>query len=64
MKLCTGSAWDSNGWYLVVLGQCKAVLVSNWWDWVGIRRYLSIPDSTGSAEGIYAYSEIGGDLGR
>ena len=27
MKLCTGSVWDSNGWYLVVLSQYKAVPV-------------------------------------
>ena len=25
MKLCTGSVQDSNGWYLVVLGQYEAV---------------------------------------
>ena len=65
MKLCTGSVWDSNGWYLVALGQCKAVLVST----VGLgwyKAFLSIPDSTRSAEGIYAfiYSEIAGDLVR
>ena len=29
MKLCTGSVKDSNGWYLVVLNQYKAVPVNS-----------------------------------
>ena len=29
MKLCTGSAKDRNGWYLVVLSQFDAVPVGN-----------------------------------
>ena len=34
MKLCTGSVKHSNGWYLVVLSQCKVELVNSWWHWV------------------------------
>ena len=29
MKLCTGSVKHSNGWYLVVLSQCKVELVNS-----------------------------------
>ena len=36
MKLCTGSVWDSNSWYLVVLSQNKAVPVNSWWYWNSI----------------------------
>ena len=50
----TGSVWSGYGWYLVVLGQWKAVLVDmymmvlgqytavqvgTWWYWVSGRRY-------------------------
>ena len=35
MKLCTGSAKDSSGWYLVVLRQYKAAPVGQWMNfWV------------------------------
>ena len=29
-----GSVWGGIGWYLVVLGQCVAVLIGTWWNWV------------------------------
>ena len=32
----TGSKWGGAGWYLVVLGQYRAVLVYIWWYWVSI----------------------------
>ena len=28
---CTGSEQGGTGWYLVVLGQYRAVLVGDWW---------------------------------
>ena len=34
----TGSVWGDTGWYLVVLGQCGAVTVGTWWNWVSIGR--------------------------
>ena len=36
MKLRTMSVEDSNGRYIVVLNQYKAVLVHSWWYWVSI----------------------------
>ena len=32
----TGSVWYGNGWYLVVLGPYKLLLLGNKWYWVGI----------------------------
>ena len=32
----TGSVWDGNGWFLVVMGQYKLLLLGNKWYWVGI----------------------------
>ena len=29
----------SSGWYFVVLGQFRAVLVGTWWYWVSRRQY-------------------------
>ena len=39
------------GWYLVVLGQYRSVLIDTWWYWVNMERYWLIYDGTGSAEG-------------
>ena len=58
----TGSVWSGTAWYLVVLGQCRAVLcqykaalgqcrvvlVSTWWYWVSMGRYWLVLCSTGS----------------
>ena len=30
----TGSVYGGTGWYLVVLGQYRAVMVGTWWYWV------------------------------
>ena len=38
-------------WYLVLLGQNRAVLVGTWWYWVSMERYWLIHDGTGSVEG-------------
>ena len=35
----TGTVQGGAGWYLVVLGQYKAVLVGTWWYWVNIDWY-------------------------
>ena len=32
----TGSLQGSTGWYLMVLGQYRAILVVTWWYWVSI----------------------------
>ena len=34
-----GTVQGGAGWYLVVLGQYKAVLVGIWWYWVSINWY-------------------------
>ena len=39
------------GWYLVVLGQYRLVLIDTWWYWVNMERYWLIYDGTGSVEG-------------
>ena len=48
------SVSDDTGWYLVVLGHCKAVLVGTWWYWTSLGRYwlviggiVSVGDDTG-----------------
>ena len=48
---CTKSVEGSTGWYLVVLGQYRSVLIDTWWYWVNMERYWLIYDGTGSAEG-------------
>ena len=35
------------GYYLVVLGQYRAVLVGTWWCWVSIAWYCLILSGTG-----------------
>ena len=47
----TGSVEGGTGWYLVVLGQYRSVLIDTWWYWVNMERYWLIYDGTGSAEG-------------
>ena len=47
----TGSVGGGTGWYLVVLGQYRLVLIDTWWYWVNMERYWLIYDGTGSAEG-------------
>ena len=32
------SVQGGTGWYLMVLGQWKAVLVGTWWYWVNMER--------------------------
>ena len=52
--LVLGGTWSVGGvigWYLVVLGQYRAVLVGTWWYWVSMERYWLIHDGTGSVEG-------------
>ena len=43
--------WGVTGWYLVVQGQYRLVLIDTWWYWVNMERYWLIYDGTGSAEG-------------
>ena len=45
------SVQGGTGWYLMVLGQWKAVLVGTWWYWVSMERYWLVLDGTGSVEG-------------
>ena len=35
----TGSVWGSNGLYLVLLSQYRAVLIGTWWYWVIKGQY-------------------------
>ena len=44
----TGSVEGSDGFYLVVLSQYKAILVGNCWHWVRIWQYSLVLDGTGS----------------
>ena len=46
-----GSVEGGTDWYLVVLGQQKAVLVDTWWYWVSMEWYWLIYDGTGSVKG-------------
>ena len=45
------SVQGNTGWYLMVLGQWKAVLVGTWWYWVNMERDWLIHDGTWSVEG-------------
>ena len=47
----TGSVEGGTGWYLIVPGQWKAVLVVTWWYWVNKERYWLIHNGTWSIEG-------------
>ena len=37
-----GSVGGGTGWYLVVLGQCRAVMVCTWWRCFSVGRVLSL----------------------
>ena len=43
-----GLSMCGTGWYLVVLGQYRGVLVDTWWYWVSIGRYWLTLGGTGS----------------
>ena len=47
----TGLVEGSTGWYLVVLGQYRSVLIDTWWNWVNMEQYWLIYDGTGLVEG-------------
>ena len=47
----TGSVEGGIGWYLVVLGQYRAVLVGTWWNWDSMRRYWLVLGGYGSVWG-------------
>ena len=47
----TGLVEGGTGWYLVVLGQYRAVRVEISCYWVSMKRNWLIHDSTGSVEG-------------
>ena len=43
MILCsTGSVLGIAGWYLVALGQYRAVMVGTWWYWVIEGQYWAV----------------------
>ena len=50
-KSGTGSLGGGFGWYLVVLGQFRAVVVDTWWYWISMGQYLLILGGTRSVEG-------------
>ena len=39
------------GWYLVVQGQYRAVMVGTWWNWDSMGRYWPVLGVTGSVWG-------------
>ena len=43
--ICDGTG-PGTIWYLVVLGQYKAVLVGTWWYWVNITWYCLVLSGT------------------
>ena len=51
----TGSVECGTGWYLVVLGQCRMVLVDIRWCCVSTGRYWLVLEGTGSVEGGTGY---------
>ena len=46
-----GSVWGAIGWYLVVLGQYRVVLIDIRWYWVSTGQCWSVLGGTGSVEG-------------
>ena len=66
-----GSVEGSTGWYSMVLGQYKAVLVGTWRYWVSMERYWLVLGDTGSVWGVTGwylvvldqYREIGDLVG-
>ena len=53
-----GLSMRGTGWYLVVLGQYRSVLVDTWWFWVSMEWYWLIYDDTGSVEGGTCWSLV------
>ena len=49
----TGSVEGGIGWYLVVLGQYRAVLVGTWVYWVSITWYCLVSSGTGLVLCLY-----------
>ena len=47
----TGSVKGGTGWYLMVLGQQRAVLIDTEWYWVSKGRYWLVVGGTGSVKG-------------
>ena len=47
----TGSVRGGPGWFLVILGQYRALLVGTWWYWVSRRRCWLILGGAGSVWG-------------
>ena len=45
------SVWGGNGWYLVLLGQYRAVLVVTRWYWVSLLRHWLVLGDNGSKPG-------------
>ena len=45
-----GLSMRGTGWYLVVLGQYRSVLIDTWWHWVNMERNWLIYDGAGSVE--------------
>ena len=48
---CTWSVRGGPGWFLVILGQYRALLVGTWWYWVSRRRCWLIFGGAGSVCG-------------
>ena len=46
-----GSVEGGTGWYLVVLGQYRAVLIGTWWNLDTMERYCPVLGGTGSVWG-------------
>ena len=47
----TGSVYGITGWYLVALGQYRAVMVGTWGNWDTMGRYWPVLGVTGSVWG-------------
>ena len=43
-----GTVQGGAGWFVVVLGQCGAVLVGTWWKWVSVGPYWLVLGGNGS----------------
>ena len=43
--------WGVTGWYLVVLGQLKALVVGTWWTWDSVGRFWLVLGCIGSVWG-------------
>ena len=47
----TWSVEGGTGWYFVVLGQYRSVLIDTWWYCFNMEQYWLIYNGTGSVEG-------------